>query len=389
MIKDKFYCTKCFYLTSEDEPPKECPICHSDRLLFDPVVKNTEQFIPEYWDKYLDDKIEEIRDRQIAAGPLSSTFGLVTDLHWASNEKHSAAILEKVMNAASIPYFFTGGDIVCGSGVCPKDSLFRELSEYDESFKRVEKKCLKVLGNHDQAYSTRPIPEYYVESLTTDETYEYYFRNETLYPDRVFGPTLDYYYADDKVHKTRYVALNTHVKPTDEIGEDGIGVFRAFTETGIMQEQLDWFANVALDVPSPEWTVVVSTHEPSFLNIDTVVDVIDAFRRHTSFKGSYKNEEKPYYNLDISVDFTGRGGDFAIWVTGHMHYDKEYSRKEVLIVATLNDSIHNSASSPYVHVKGTTTEQAMDFFTIDKRAHRIYATRVGCGENREFEYKVF
>ncbi|MBQ5746453.1 MAG: hypothetical protein IIV81_00805 [Clostridia bacterium] len=72
-----------------------------------------------------------------------------------------------------------------------------------------------------------------------------------------------------------------------------------------------------------------------------------------------------------------------------MHYDKEYSRKEVLIVATLNDSIHNSASSPYVHVKGTTTEQAMDFFTIDKRDHRIYATRVGCGENREFEYKVF
>ena len=65
MIKDKFYCTKCFYLTSEDNPPLECPICHSDRILFDPIPKNTPQFIPEYWNDTIDEKIEEIRNNQI------------------------------------------------------------------------------------------------------------------------------------------------------------------------------------------------------------------------------------------------------------------------------------------------------------------------------------
>ena len=68
MIKDKFYCTKCFYLTSEDTPPKECPICHSDRLLFDPVDEVREQFVPEYWNEHLKEKIENIRERQISAG---------------------------------------------------------------------------------------------------------------------------------------------------------------------------------------------------------------------------------------------------------------------------------------------------------------------------------
>ena len=389
MIKDKFYCTKCYYLTSEDNPPKECPICHSDRLLFDPVDKIVPQTIPEYWSEHIENKIEEIRKRQTEAGRESSTFGFVTDLHWASNQKHSAAILEKVMNACGVPYFFTGGDIVVGSGVCPKESLFRELSEYQESFKRIEEKCLIVLGNHDQAYSTLPIPQYYVESLTSDETYEYYFRPQTEYPNRVFGSTLDYFYADDKIHKMRYIALNTHVKANEDLDENGIGKFWAFNEMGIMQEQIDWVANVALDVPDSDWTVCVSTHEASFKNMDLLLEIFDAFRQHKSFKGERIYEDKPYYNAKADVDFTNRGGNFAVWATGHTHYDKGEYKNGILVTATANDSMHNSATWSFFHVKGTPTEQVIDFFTVDKKAHKVYITRVGAGENREFEYKVY
>ncbi|MBQ7898115.1 MAG: metallophosphoesterase [Clostridia bacterium] len=389
MIKDKFYCTKCYYLTSEDTPPKECPICHSDRLLFDPVPENAPQFIPEYFKEHLEEKIEKIRERQISAGRESSTFGFVTDLHWASNEKHSAAILEKVMDACGIPYFFTGGDIVVGSGVCPKDSLFRELSEYQESFKRIENKCLMVLGNHDQAYSTFPVPRYYVESLTTDETYEYYFRPQTEYTDRVFGPTLDYYYADDKVHKMRYIALNTHVKANEELDAEGIGKFWAFNEMGIMQEQIEWLASVALDVPSSDWTVCISTHEASFVNMDVILGILDAFRRHEAYEGEAVHQDKPYYNVKIKADFKGRGGDFAVWATGHTHYDKAQYNNDILVTATANDSMHNSANWEFFHVKGTHTEQVIDFFTVDKKAHKVYITRVGAGEDREYDYKVF
>lgn len=389
---DKFYCTKCFYLVSEDTPPEVCPICGTARQFFAPVVKNTKQFIPEYWNEHLEQKITEIHNRQIQAGRDCSSFGLITDLHWAPNEKHSAALLEKVLTDCGVPFFFTGGDLVCGSGVCPASSLKRELSEYSQAFKDIEHKCLMVLGNHDSAYSTLPIPKYYEESLTSEEIYEYYYRPTAQYTNRVFGPDNTYCYADDRLHKMRYIALNTHVKWTDDLDENGLPLCNAFRSPGFMQEQLEWLAHVALDVPSTDWTVVICTHEPAyqgFANTPMVLGIIDAFRRHEKFEKTNIDEKRPYYSSQISVDFTGRGGNFAIWVAGHMHKDDFKYCNGILSTTTLNDCVHNDPHSEFVHVKGTTTEHAFDIFTIDKHAHKIYATRIGCGENREFEYEVF
>ena len=58
----------------------------------------------------------------------------------------------------------------------------------------------------------------------------------------------------------------------------------------------------------------------------------------------------------------------------------------VLTVCTLNDSLHNSSLSEFKHTANTITEQAFDIFTIDFKNHKIYSTRIGCGEDRVFEY---
>ncbi len=390
---DKFYCTKCFYLTSDDVPPEECPICHSPFLYFDPIVKNEKQFIPEYWNDYLDKKIEEIHKNQIKAGTNSSSFALITDLHWASNEKHSAAILKKVMDDCGIPFFFNGGDVVCGSGICPASSLTREISEFNEAFIELAEKCIPVQGNHDACYSTFPIPMYYKESLKKAEMYEYYFRPYTQYKNHVFGPDGFYCYADDLQHKMRYISINTFIKYTDELREDGLPVCDGAHTTGIMQEQLDWLAHVALDVPSPDWTVVVCSHIPLYYmsaNFGVAMGICDAFRKHTKYSTTRTDENRPNFNVEIDVDFTGRGGDLAIWVGGHTHFDEtRITTSGIISTATLNDSIHNDSHSEFLHTKGTVTEHAFDVFTIDKNNHKIYTTRIGCGENREFEYEVF
>ncbi len=386
---DKFYCTKCYYLTSEDAPPAECPICHSGSEIFDIVPPIEEQTIPEYWDAYLEEKIAAIHEKQIKAGSDSASFGLVTDLHWASNNKHSAAIMEKLLRDCSIPYFFTGGDIVCGSGVCPASSLERELREYTASFRRIEDRCLKVLGNHDGSFSTLPIPNYYAESLTSNELFNYYFLDQAQHKNRVFGPDSTYCYADDTLHKIRFITLNTHVKWTDELDEKGISKCDIFRTCGVMQEQIDWFASIALDVPSTDWTVVIASHEPlweGWTNSDVLLGIVNAFRNHTVFETHKSFESRPYFNAHTRVDFTGRGGDVAIWIAGHTHADNAQYVDGILATATVNDSMHNSANSPFVHVKGTVTEQAIDIFTVDKKARKVYITRVGAGEDREFDY---
>ena len=91
------------------------------------------------------------------------------------------------------------------------------------------------------------------------------------------------------------------------------------------------------------------------------------------------------YDATISVDFTGKGGDFAAWVGGHTHKDMHQMRAGILAVCAASDSL---VSAPNCKAN-TTDEQAFDIFTIDKAAHKIHITRIGRGADREFTYDVF
>ena len=357
-------------------------------------VEQVCRVVPGYWKAHLAEKIQKVHERQIAAGMSGASFGLVTDFHCSDNSMHSPALMETVLTECGIPYFYNAGDFVSGIGIIEPDDLIAEIVFTRKAFGRIADKQLMALGNHDAAYSTFEPPAYYAESLTRDTIYEYVFRPQMNYVNRVFGEDGMSYYADDVFHKVRHVVLNTHDTPSDEIKEDGLPVYDKFRIFGFRKEQIEWFANVALDVPSAEWTVVLCTHESvenseKKYNVDLMLAVINAYRKHTSFTGSRKYDDIVGYDADIRVDFTGKGGDFAIWVGGHMHQDIAEYTDGVLRVSTLNDSMHNSSGSNFKHVLGTTTEQAMDIFTINKKEHKIYATRIGCGEDREFTYEVF
>ena len=352
--------------------------------------------IPEYWNEHLDEKINKIHENQIKAGADSMSFAIVTDIHWVTNKKHSAALLERVMTECAIPYFFNAGDLFSGQGICKPEANIAEFIEFRKLFSRIEHKCLIVEGNHDAVYSTFEAPDYYAQNISLAEFYEYYFRFEAQYKDRVFGENGTYYYVDDALRRTRLVVLDTHDIPDDSANEEGRPTYHKFraTGTGIMQKQIEWFANTALDVPSPEWTVVLCTHEPPcFTGRDGVCgyglifDILNAFKNHTAFEGSCAYAEpRTHYNSEIKVDYTGRGGNFAVWVGGHTHYDDAKFIDGILSVATVNDGMHNQKESTFEHIAGTVSEQAFDVYTIDRHNRKLYVTRVGGGEDREFDY---
>ena len=352
--------------------------------------------IPGYWKEHLEEKIRKIHEKQMQAGITGTSFGLITDIHIGDNSMHSPALMEKVLTDCGIPYFFNAGDFATGMGIIDPEDLIWEIQLTNKLFSRIGKKMLMALGNHDPAYSTLLPPDYYCEFLTKEEIHEYVFRPQIQYTDRVFGNDGSDFYADDAFHKMRYIVMNTHNTPSDAMKENGRAVYDKFRTTGFLQDQLDWFANTALQVPSAEWTVVLCVHEAlgadqgsTFYNEDMVLGIIDAFRKHTAYKGNSHYDTILGYDAQIEADFTGKGGDFAAWVGGHWHKDDVRVQNGILRISSINDSLHNSSSSPFVHKERTTTEQSFDIFTIDKKAHKLYATKIGCGEDREFTYEVY
>ncbi len=339
--------------------------------------------IPEYWDGYLEEKIRQIHEKQTEGGVHAASFGVIADFHFTVNCLHSPALMEKILDDCGIPYFFLAGDFVSGMGMITSEDLIREMVCVRGLFSRIENKMLLAQGNHDPSYSTIP-GHGYAESLTSGQIYEYMFRFQTQYPNRVFGEGGTYFYADDCARKMRYIVLNSHDTPNDDVKPDGFPVYPKMKCLGFRQAQLRWFAETALDVPTPEWAVVLCTHESvcgdeGYFNREIVLGLIDAFRKHTKYEGC-SNCADSAYNASVCADFTGRGGDFAVWVGGHTHCDMEQNADGILCLTTASDSFNDI---------GNTGEQCFDIFTVSKAAHTIYATRIGRGEDRAFTYEVY
>ena len=358
------------------------------------TIKNYRQegYIPSYWENHIEEKIHKIHENQIRAGKNSISFGLISDIHWNKILPGcSAAILEKVCDSCSVPYIFNGGDTVSGAGLCGPERLFSELQGYSREFKNLESRMLMAEGNHDATYSEFEAPRYYAQNITKAEIYEYIFRYETKYPDRVMSDDGSYFYVDSEHYKTRLIVLNPYDVPSDEINDDKSAKYNKMHLAGYRQTQLEWFANKALNVPSPEWTVVLCTHtNPASgefsRNEDVILKIINAYRSGTAFKAKTTFEDFPEYNIDFKGDFTGHGGEFAVWVSGHTHFDNVTVLDGTLCISIISDWNHQHKDLPFIRTAGTIMDHAFDIYTIDFKKHKLYVTRIGAGEDREFCY---
>ena len=213
------------------------------------------------------------------------------------------------------------------------------------------------------------------------------------YPNRTFGDDA-YYYTDDYDRKVRYIVLNTHDIPSDETTEEGFAKYNSFRLFLIRQKQLEWFAHVALDVPSQEWSVVLCSHENAATrspkhrthNNPILMGIINAFQNHTSFSMKTQFEDEPFCNADISVDYTDKGGNFIAWVSGHDHRDVIEVIDGVVCTITLHDAVRQDGGSYPVRILGTNTEHSFDVFLVNKAKRECKIIRVGYGEDREFTY---
>lgn len=353
--------------------------------------------IPTHWTTHLNTKISAITTLQNQGGADCTSLVFITDTHISGNNQNSGVLVEKIVKECDVPFVVHGGDFVTGHGTASKQSILNDIKLDREMFGDVWDRVLRTEGNHDAAYDgDASVPIYYTKNLTEEECYNYMFRHNSLQPQKVVGGNKSYFYQDDIVNKIRIIMLNSSDLPA---GVDGTG--KSLTKYNKMQKacmreaQVNWFANVALQVPDDTWSVLVCSHiEPYSTDMivqngNMAAEILQAFKNKTGYSGSSKATVEAEFKFTTSVHFGGKGGNVIGWLSGHMHADSLNRNRPVginyNIVETLNDSKNVWAGQPN-KTTGTATEQAFDVLTINKKTRKVNLTRIGAGTDRLFTY---
>lgn len=350
---------------------------YDSKIIIEGVEEENLPF-PAYWNDEVNDSISKIQALQAAGGNSTTSVGFITDVHAGSREIYSAKMLEKIMNDCEIPYYFDGGDVVRGAGLEKKANLIYYIDKERNAFANLHDRCMRVIGNHDPAYSELGGTSYYEQNLTIEETYHEFFRPSARGTDLVWGDEGRYFYVDDQAHRIRYIGLDSTDTPYN------VNKMRLFC---FRQTQINWLANVALDVPDSTWSVVVCSHyapttydkNHSIVNSHIILDILKAFKNNTSYSVSGGNASYP---VSVNVDYTNKGGDVVCWMYGHVHADNIHVANEITVVSTEADVVDAEDNV----TTGTIQEHAFDVFTINKATRTVNITRTGLGEDRSFTY---
>lgn len=362
----------------------------------EPVPVPSDQAIPAYWESHINTKIKTIRQIQDEDGVNRFTFGFITDMHLeGNNEKHSGNLMAKIDDEIHLPLVINGGDCVSHyQGAVSKANAIGQIREMFSMFpQRIREKMLYMVANHDDNSHSNQV---WAETLKEGELYSQFFRYlDNKVVRGIYSPR--YYYIDDTFHKTRFIVLDCNDVPY--IQENGRAKYPISDFHVFRQNQLQWFADVALNVPDSSWAVLVTSHAPPYetgvtgfdrpvRNADMALGIIAAFRNKTTYSGTSLANVIADFRATVSADFRGKGGDVICWLAGDTHTDTITTMTpyaNIVQVTTINDH-KNRPSGEAQGTRGTITEQAFDIMTVDRASRRVYLTRIGAGSDREFSY---
>lgn len=352
--------------------------------------------IPSYWGNMVSTKTETVKKLQTAGGKDSICFAWASDTHIPDNEGGRTTDIGKVMAAmldnCEIPFAMLSGDINTRASYSTLDAFEAVIKSVPEHLSPLwgTDRLLMALGNHDGCWGDST--GYYRHQFTPERMWQMYFRGQALDFRRVFSDDGLYFYVDNIAQKTRFIVLNSNFG--GEYAEDGNGwaVNNRFGTSCYGQAQLDWFADVALDMPDG-YSAIITAHVPP--NVTYTVDkaqfigIVNAYNNKTTYSGSFTGVNG-WTSNNVAVDFTNAKGEIIGVFTGHAHGDSIDTTTLACPLLTIL-SAGASANEPYkdgapIRTAGTDTETSFDVVTINKATRTIYCTRVGAGSDREVNY---
>ena len=296
--------------------------------------------IPTYYfdNNYLDDKAKAINDAIAECTDGCETFFWITDIHWEPdlNARKAPLLIKYIASKTGINKILNGGDTGNSQVIC-KNAITQLKNAIGSD------KVYTVTGNHEIVDASR---------------YERPFRRVA---DELRGHCSDivygnddnsYFYFEDIRSETRYIGLSS------------FGLYlNNECESCYTTEQLEWFKNTALDVPSG-WFIVIFTHSMYYVEASTN-KLITTPSGASAF-------------IDAINDYKGKGQIVSV-LMGHSHIDRLHKGKTgvpyIITACDRRDSYHGDINVS--RIPETISEQHFEVVVIDKGKKQIKLFSVG------------
>ena len=336
---------------------------------------------PKYYfdNNYLQNKIKEINDINSFINGVS--FFFITDPHFYSNAGNSDKLINYIQGKTGIELTLHGGDMIRAYGSI--DDIKTDVASWNSWKEHASKIVLAVSGNHDLTIKKS---DHEVIGYTLSDGYKYnaITRHEETLPNIVLaGAGKNYWYADNKQQKTRFIGLDVFEM------RNGNAKMGWEDNYGAKTEQLKWLVNTALKVED-NWKIVIMQHCPIDPNMEGVTPQVNPVWNILS---AYQNKNKVTITnivddtTSFDVDFTQSKGKIILDLSGHQHVDNETYNNGILSINTLCDAYYNDDPN-YTKNRsiGTINEQAFDVVSIDYDNEIIYCVRIGAGASEIRKY---
>jgi len=274
--------------------------------------------------------------------------------------------------------------LCCGDSVLSGAVYQNDGSPYtaliNANFMLDRNKLLFVEGNHDRNIIAPVMP--------TKDFINLMYRPLKRQDGVHFGGNgRPYFYRDFTDRKIRIICLDLY----DVLPDENYNY-----HSGYKQNQMEWLANTALNVPDSGWHVLVATHVAPYgesdgmtdngtppYNSNVLIGILESFKNGTSvtINSTATIEAIPAYS--ITTNFSNAGNLIGCFV-GHNHVDVDLVKNGIHYVSIecgyveYNDKDYRTPFS-YSAI-------AFDVVVINTANKSVKFYRIGYGENREFNY---
>lgn len=317
---------------------------------------NTFVPLPEYYNGYLDTKVEEI---SALREDEADGFFYWTDTHFPENSGYAPAIMNYIQDRIGPVKKFYGGDATKNApALSPGMDLFssslQQAGEYGSLY--------LIRGNHDFTSTTSDL-EPDPETMDNEQVSGYirsFCASDAVW-DRSAG-TGNYYYVDSRNGRIRYVVFDS----TENVADGRV-------EYGISASQIKWVFGQAVATLPEGWSLIFMSHvpvDPRHTKCDAITQVADSI-----------------VASDISKNT-------LLCLAGHRHSDIESGIGSVFQVLTEADCLKDCARTvtPYSFpldkkCPGSVNEHTIDYVSVSRDHAVITFKRIGHGYDRVFNIR--